>query len=172
MIPRAIHSTVLCLALAAGCAVQPLSAIVYPRTLYPASHYPLSAEASGVRVAAVPFAVGRDVYADPAAAPSPRVGIALNVLDAGVLPIRLVVWNDSGEPIVLDPDQITGVAGGVSYRPYSPEDAVTLVTRSEAFKAAIKGSKVGPVLQSLLGGELLAEALRGGVSGVCGRLVA
>jgi hypothetical protein len=43
------------------------------------------------------------------------------------------VWNDSGEEIVLDPEQITGVAGVIFYRPYPPQSAVDVVTHSDAF---------------------------------------
>jgi hypothetical protein len=89
----------------------------------------------------------------------------MNVLNAGVLPVRLIVWNNSSGELVLDPAEIMGRADDVSYRPYPPEDAVAVVTGSEEFKNAIKGSQVGPVLQSLLGGEMLVEAVEGGVSG-------
>ncbi len=166
MTPRRLCSAVLLLSAATGCAAQPLPAIVYPRVIYPASHYPVSAEASGVKIAAVPFAPGRDVYADPAAPSVARADLPLNVLDAAVLPIRLIVWNDSSEEIVFDPNQIAGLAGAASYYPYPPQDAVEIVTHSDAFRSAVKGSQVGPVVQSLLGGEILLEAVRGGVSGV------
>jgi hypothetical protein len=109
---------------------------------------------------------GRDVYGDPRRPAEPDATPALNVLNAGVLPVRVIVWNDSGEDLVLDPDQIMGQAGDVRYRLYPPEDAVIVVTGSDEFKEAISGSQVGPVVQSLLGGELLVEAVRSGVSGV------
>lgn len=58
------------------------------------------------------------------------------------------------------------MAGEVAYRTYSPQEAVDLVTQSKAFKDAIEGSQVGPILKSLLSGEIFIEALRSGVSGV------
>jgi hypothetical protein len=154
------------LLLTAGCATsRPLPKVIYPKAVYPVDHYPMSAESGGLHVAAVPFAPGRDVYADPAkAAGEPANG--LNVIEAGVLPIRLIVINGTDDEIVLDPDQIIGVADSVFYRAYSPQEAVDLVIGSHAFKEAIKGSRVGPVVKSVLGGEILVEAVKGGVGGV------
>lgn len=155
----------LCLA-AVGCVAAPLPQVVYVSAIYPQSRYPTSAEAEGIAVAVVPFAPGRDVYGDPTLPERGRDPRSLNVLDAGMLPVRVIVWNNSREEIVLDPEQIMGLADGVAYRPHSPSDAVAVVTGSDEFKNAIKGSQIGPVLQSFLGGEMIGEALRGGVRGV------
>lgn len=163
-IVRAVSLT-LVIAAVWGCASRPLPPVVSLRAIYPPQDYALSAAADGITVAAVPFAPGRDVYGDPRRPVDAAPATGLNVLNAGVLPVRLIVWNPTGEEIVLDPEQITGRADGVAYRLYAPEDAVTIVTGSNEFKQAIKGSQVGPVVQSLLGGELLVEAVRGGVSG-------
>jgi hypothetical protein len=149
-----------------GCATsRPLPKIIYPKAVYPVDHYPMSAESGGLKIVAVPFAAGRDVYADPAKAVGEQAD-GLNVIEAGVLPIRLIVINTTDNEIALDPDQITGVADSVIYRTYSPQEAVDLVVGSQVFKEAIKGSQVGPVVKSVLGGEILVKAVKGGVSGV------
>ncbi len=148
-----------------GCATKPLPKIIYPKTVYPIDHYPLWAESDGLKIAAVLFAPGRDVYTDPAKPANTQTSQPLNVLEAGVLPIRLIVSNQTAHEIVLDPDQIMGVAGTVSYRTYTPQDAVDLVVQSEVFKEAIKGSQVGPVVRSILGGEIIIAAAKSGVGG-------
>ncbi|MBI3597488.1 MAG: hypothetical protein HY203_10075 [Nitrospirae bacterium] len=149
-----------------GCATKPLPKIIYPRAIYPMNHYPMSAESSGLKVAAVPFSPGRDVYADPAQPINEQTSLPLNVLEAGVLPVRLVVLNETEDEIVLDPDQITGMADSTSYRIYSSQEAVDLVVQSKVFKEAIKGSQVGPVVKSILGGEIIIGAVKSGVGGI------
>lgn len=153
--------------LIAGCASRPLPTIIYPKAIYPTDHYPMAADSEGLKVAAIPFAPGRDIYADPAKATDEKqANPPLNVLEAGVLLIRVIVLNETKDEIIVDPDQIIGVAGAVSYRTYSPQDAAGLVVQSKAFKEAIKGSRVGPVVKSILGGEIFFEAAKGGVGGV------
>ncbi len=149
-----------------GCATQPLPTVIYPKAIYPISHYPMSAESNGLKVAAVPFTLGRDVYADPQAPVEKEAARGLDVLEAGVMPVRLIVMNRTGKEIVLDPDQIIGSAGEVAYRTYSPQEAVDLVTQSQAFQDAVKGSQVGPLVRSILGGEVIMGAVKGGVGGV------
>lgn len=150
-----------------GCATKPLPTIIYPKAIYPTDHYPMAAESGGLKVSAIPFAPGRDIYADPAKTINEKqANSPLNVLEAGVLFIRLIVLNETKDEIILDPDQIIGIAGTVSYRTYSPQDAADLVVQSKVFKEAIKGSQVGPVVKSILGGEVFIEAAKGGVGGV------
>lgn len=150
-----------------GCAAtKPLPNLIYPKSIYPISSYPDSAESSGLKAAIYPFAPGRDVYANPKEPEKHNGSFSLNVLDAGVMPVRLILLNEGEDDILFDPDQIRGVVGEVVYRPYSSEEAVDLVTHSAVFKEAIKGSQVAPVLKSLLGGEIFIEAVRGGVGGV------
>jgi hypothetical protein len=149
-----------------GCATKPLPKIIYPRAIYPMNHYPMSAESQGLKAAAVPFAPGRDVYADPGQPTNEKTRQPLNVIEAGVLPIRLIVQNETDHEIILDPDQILGVSESISYRPYIPQEAVALVVQSKVFKEAIKGSQVGPVVKSFLGGEIILEAAKSGVGGV------
>ncbi len=148
-----------------GCATKPLPNIIYPKTVYPIDHYPLWAESDGLKIAAVLFAPGGDIYADPAKPTNTQINQPLNVLEAGVLPIRLIVSNQTAHEIILDPDQTMGIAGTVSYRTYTPQDAVDLVVQSEVFKEAIKGSQVGPVVRSILGGEIIIAAAKSGVGG-------
>lgn len=151
--------------LAFGCAAKPLPNIIYPKAIYPIDHYPMSVASEGLTVAAVPFDLGRDIYADPAHQVKKQGGLPLNVLEAGVLPVRLIVWNHSQGELLIDPDQIIGIAGNVSYRTYSPQEAVDRVVQSEIFKEAIKGSQVGPVVRSILGGEIIIAAAKSGVGG-------
>ncbi|MFQ5950295.1 MAG: hypothetical protein ACE5J1_06380 [Nitrospiria bacterium] len=129
------------------------------------SRYSMGAESEGVVVAAVPFNAGRSIYDDPRNASVKKEDQPIDVLDAGVLPIRLIVKNQSRSEIVLDPNQITGRAGELSYRIYSSQEAVELVVKSAAFKKALKGSRVAPVVKSILGGEIIVGAAEGGVSG-------
>lgn len=99
-----------------GCAAKPLPKIIYPKAVYPMSHYPVSAESEGLAVAAVPFAPGRDIYGDPSKPADEQAKPSLNVLDAGIWPVRLIVLNETGDEITIDPSQIIGMAGPVSYR--------------------------------------------------------
>jgi hypothetical protein len=160
-----VGSLLLCVLLF-GCATKPLPNIIYPKSIYPMSHYSLSAESEGLFVATVPFAPGRDIYADPVKPTDAQASLPLNVLEAGLLPMRLIVLNQTDNEIILDPDQITGRADSVSYHTYSPQEAVDLVVQSRVFKEAIKGSQVGPVVKSILGGEIILEAAKSGVGGV------
>ncbi len=150
-----------------GCATKPLPTIIYPKAIYPMDHYPMAAKSEGLKVTAIAIAPGRDIYADPAKTTDEKqANPSLNVLEAGVLLIRLVVLNETKDEIILDPEQIIGIADTVSYRTYSPQDAADLVIQSKVFKEAIKGSQVGPVVKSILGGEVFFEAAKGGVGGV------
>ena len=89
-----------------GCASKPLPNIIYPKAIYPIGHYPMSAESEGLAIVAVPFAPGRDIYADPAKQVEKQGGLVLNVLEAGVLPIKLIIWNHTKGELLIDPDQI------------------------------------------------------------------
>ncbi len=148
-----------------GCASKPLPNSIHPRTIYPQASYAFFAQAEGFKVAAVPFSPGRDIYADPALPVDEEDGLPLNVLDAGVFPVRLILWNETGDEILLDPMQITALGESASFRLYTPEEAVAVVIGSEIFAEAIKGSQVMPVVKSFLGGEILLEAAKSGVGG-------
>ena len=149
-----------------GCATRPMPTIIYPKAIYPTGHYPMAAESNGLKVSAIPFTPGRDIYADPAKTINDKQeNPSLNALEAGILLIRLIVLNETTDEIILDPDQIVGTAGPVSYRTYSPQEAADIVIQSKTFKEAIKGNQVGPVVQSILGGEVFIEAAKSGVGG-------
>lgn len=148
-----------------GCATRSLPELIYPRTFYPIDRYPVVSQIDGLKAAAVSFAAGRDLYADPQGSASAENALPLNVLDAGVWPVRILFVNDSEEKMVIDPDQIAGWNGEAFVRRYTPEEAVKRLVRSKAFKEAIEGSQVGPLIESFLGGEILMEAAKGGVSG-------
>lgn len=150
-----------------GCSVKELPNIVYPKTIYPISYYPTGATSGGFKVAVVPFEAGKNIYDDPKK-PVDKGGKdpVIDVLDAGIFPIRLIVVNHTQSEVILDPEQITGYAGALSYRVYSTQEAVELVVNSAAFKEAIKGSRVGPVVKSILGGDIIVGAAQQGVGGV------
>lgn len=112
----------LCLTTGGCAATKPLPNLIYLRPIYPIDSYPTSAETFGVKAAVYPFAPGRDVYADPRKPAESNGGLSLNVLEAGVMPIRLILLNDSDGEILFDPDQIRGMAGDAAYRTYSPQE--------------------------------------------------
>ena len=168
---RTLLILLLASAVSGGCSSQPpLSDIVYARSkaIYPLDHYAIYTAVDGINVAVVPYAPGHNIYADPHLPPQPRTdnGNGLNVLDAGVQPLRLIIsYQGSGE-ILLDPEHITGTSGDVRYQTHTAAQAIDLVLQSDVFHEAIKGSHVGPVLRSILGGEVLVAAVKGGVSGM------
>lgn len=158
----------LVLALTAGCAgaQKPVPPLIYSMVLYPVADYPIHTANEGVEMAVIAWAPGRDIYADPKASLISIVPTALNVLDAGVLPIRVIISNQSRSIIVVEPSQALLVSGRVAYRPYSPQEAAEVVMLSSAFQGAIKGTSIRPMIQSILGGQLLFEAVTGAISGV------
>lgn len=168
-----------------GCSTQPpLSDIVYARdkAIYPLEHYTPHKTIDNISVAMVPYAPGHNIYADPQLPQQPpHVEIeaetetddtnnnkrnGLNVLEAGVQPLRLIVLQQGSGEILLDPEHITGVAGNIRYQTYTAAQAIDLVLQSEAFREAIKGSHIRPLLRSILGGEVLVAAVKSGVKGV------
>ena len=149
-----------------GCATPTLPNRVYPRAIYPLKDYPMFAESSGLKAAAIPFSPGWNIYSNPVNPSNEKSISTVNVLEAGLLPIRLILSNETSDEIVIDPEQIVGIAGSVTYRTYTPQEAVDLVVGSTVFKEAVKGTRIGPVVNSVLGGEILFEAVKGGASGV------
>jgi hypothetical protein len=168
--------------LLAGCATRnAVEEYGYQRqhAIYPVAHYPHSTTQGGVRVVAIPYADGRDLYGDPKApavksVPAEKTGEqngngvrrGLNVLETGVWPVRLLIENTGGSDIVLAPEQIMGAAGELRYPAIAPNAAINRVLISRAFREAIKGSHVGPFLKSILGGEVIVGAVQGGVSSI------
>jgi len=144
-----------------GCAHRQLPNIVYNPAIYPPGYYPILAEKDGLKIAAARFSAGQDIYADPAKLPNNETVLPLNIIEAGIMSIRLIVWNDTGHEILIDPDQIIGIAESIFYRPYSSREAIELVINSRVFKEALKGSRVGPMVRSILGGKVIIGSLKG-----------
>ena len=150
-----------------GCAptkpkAKPLPPAIYPAIVYPISHYPFSTNVDGLEIAAIPYVPGKNVFANPSDTTSGVTDTVLNIIDAGVQPIRLIIWNKSSDIIVIDPSQIFGLSNSANYFPYPPEDAVNLVVKSDIFREAVESNKVGPMIESLLGSaELLSTAIMG-----------
>ncbi len=153
-----------------GCAFrsspQVLPQISYPRAIYPPAHYPFSQENDGLIIAAIPFAPDRDVFADPAGTDTATGEASINVLDAGVHPIRMIIWNMSEYNILIDTDQLFGIAGSTVFLTYPPKNAVDLVINSPVFDEALKGSRVGPMIGALLGGQVFVDVAREGITGL------
>ena len=111
-----------------GCApttpkATPLPPAIYPAIVYPISHYPFSTNVDGLEIAAIPYVPGKNVFANPSDTTSGVTDTVLNIIDAGVQPIRLIIWNKSSDIIVIDPSQIFGLSNSANYFPYPPEDA-------------------------------------------------
>ncbi len=71
----------------------------------------------------MPFSPGGDVYADPSLPAQQASKPALNVLEAGVLPVRIIGFNRTDGEIVHDPGQIVGLTDTASYLMYSHREA-------------------------------------------------
>jgi hypothetical protein len=163
---RTFLSILLLLILACAPTQPPLPPVIYPKAVYPILQYPFSTSREGLEIAAIPFAPGQDVFADPRDTTDGQAGTFLNVLDAGIQPIRLIIWNDTQDNLTIFTDQIFGISQSVVYFTYSPNDAVDLVVNSPVFQEALKGSRVGPMVRSLLGGRVFLDAARSGVTGL------
>lgn len=151
------------LAMVIGCAPTPksLPPAISPKAVYPILEYPFFKNVDGLEIAAVPYTPGQSIFANPSDTAGGQVDTILNILDAGVQPIRLIIWNKSQDVFTISPDQIFGVADSAVYFLYPPEDAVNLVGKSDAFQNALEGSQVGPMIGALMGStELLADAAK------------
>ena len=106
-----IFLTVTCLACAANRRPHPKAQIIPHK-------YPNFADFAGLAIAVVPFDGTRDVYSDPQD-PKPAKP-DFDWLKAGVRPTRIIMANDSQEPVFLDPSQISCVNDqGMVYQAYS-----------------------------------------------------
>lgn len=159
--------------LAAGCASaqkSPPPPLIYSVAMYPVTDYPIHTETEGIQMAVTAWAPGRDLYADPkgplVSTLTPDATPGLNVLEAGVLPLRVIIQNQSRSIVVIDPSQSALVSGRVAYRPHTAQEAAEVVIQSAAFGQAIKGTGVGPMTRSILGGEVLLKTVTGALSGV------
>ena len=168
MSPTWLRSLLFILLLILSCAPAkpPLPPVIYPKAVYPVLQYPFSTSLEGLEIAAIPFASGQDVFADPSDTTDQQAETRLNVLDAGIQPIRLIIWNNSPDNITIFTGQIFGISESTFYFTYSPKDAVDMVVNSNVFREALKGSRVGPMVRSLLGGRVFVSAARSGVAGL------
>ena len=129
---------------------QPLK----PRVmLHPKAYQNFITTVEGLSIAAILFNPNRSMYSDPND-PNPSKP-TFNLLEAGVCPIRLIFFNESAEPIVIDPTQITCTdVSGVTYQPFGVEEAGDAIVASQAFKTWVKGAMAGALLGGMIGAGL------------------
>jgi hypothetical protein len=154
------------LGLVNSCANKKLPPLIFPQSLYPAETYPIHTSAEGVVVAAVPYVPGVGMNIDPKHPVVTPDDVPLNVLEAGVLPIRLIFTNRRDGELMIDPTQIFCLNGDTPYKSYPAQRAVGLIVQSDVFKSALKGTSIGPLLKSIFGGELIVNAATSSVGGV------
>jgi len=153
------------LGLLLSCAKK-LPPLIYPQSLYPAESYPIHASAAGFIVAAVPYVPGVGMNIDPKQPTVTPDDVPLNLLEAGVFPIRLILTNRRDGEMVIEPSQFFCLSGDTPYKSYPPQRAIGLVLQSDTFKKALKGTSIGPLLKSIFGGELIFDAATSSVGGV------
>ncbi|MEW6324162.1 MAG: hypothetical protein AB1515_02120 [Nitrospirota bacterium] len=165
---KAAHAMLLAglVAALAGCASKQLPPLIFPQSLYPADSYPVHVTMAGVTVGLVPFTPGQSLYLDPKRPAVEVAHVPLNILQAGVFPLRIIVTNRRDGEIMVEPSQVFCLSEETPYKTYQPQQAVNLIIKSDVFKEALKGTRVGPLLKSIFGGELLFSAATGGVGGV------
>jgi len=152
----------------AGSCAKKLPPLIFPQSLYPAESYPIHTGAAGFVIGAVPYVPGVGMNIDPKQ-PQPTTSpddVPLNLLDAGVLPIRIILTNRRDGEIVIDPSQFFCLSDTTPYKSYPPQRAIGLVVQSDTFKEALKGTSIGPLLKSIFGGELIFNAATSSVGGV------
>jgi len=148
-----------------GC-TKKLPPIIFPQSLYPADAYPIHTKTAGLVMAVIPYVPGVGMNIDPKRpAPEPDE-VPLNVLEAGVFPIRVILTNRGDGQLAVEPSQFLCLSSTTPYKSYPPQRAMGLVVESEVFKAALKGTSIGPLLKSIFGGELLFNAATSSVGGV------
>jgi hypothetical protein len=150
----------------AGSCARKLPPLIFPQSLYPAESYPIHTSVAGFVVGAVPYVPGVGMNIDPKQPTNAPDDVPLNLLEAGVLPIRLILTNRRDGEIMIDPSQFFCLNGNTPYKSYPPQRAVGLVVQSETFKNALKGTSIGPLLKSIFGGELIFNAATSSVGGV------
>jgi hypothetical protein len=150
----------------AGSCAKKLPPLIFPQSLYPAESYPIHTSMAGLIVGAVPYVPGVGMNIDPKHPVTTPDDVPLNLLEAGVLPIRLILTNRRDGEIMIDPSQFFCLSGDTPYKSYPPQRAVSLVVQSDTFKEALKGTSIGPLLKSIFGGELIFNAATSSVGGV------
>lgn len=79
-------------------------------------------------------------------------GQGLNYIEAGILPVRVVVTNVGNVAMVLRPDQVLAYgADGQLYLTYTDQEAAQLVINSNAIQEAAKGAVAGAAAGAALG---------------------
>lgn len=149
-----------------GSCAKKLPPLIFPQSLYPAESYPIHTGNDGLVVAAVPYVPGVGMNIDPKQPTTAPDDVPLNLLEAGVLPIRLILTNRRDGEIVIDPSQFFCLNGNTPYKSYPSQRAIGLVVQSDTFKNALKGTSIGPLLRSIFGGELIFNAATSSVGGV------
>jgi len=110
---------------------------IKPRVVKQAHQMPNSRTRAGVSVAL-------EQYVYP--------GQGLNYIEAGILPVRVVVTNFGNVPMVLRPDQVLAYGSdGQLYLTYTDQEAVQLVINSNALEEAAKGAVAGAAAGAALG---------------------
>lgn len=127
------------LVLLSGCG--PRYQQIKPRVAKQASQLPNSRTRAGVSVALQQY-----VYP----------GEGLNYLEAGIVPVNVVVTNFGNLPMKLSPNQVLAYGSdGQLYLTYKAQEAAQLVINSnaiqEAAKGAVAGAAAGAALGALLG---------------------
>jgi len=143
----------------------PLPPVIYPKMIYPFEQYPFRDECGGLQTVIIPYNPGGDLYANPRDTVISNKPLPLCVLKTGILPVRVILRNVGDQELRIDANQILGWADSVCYLPYSAKEAVDMIINSSEFRQAIKGSRVEPVIRSVLGGQVVLGATRGAVNG-------
>ncbi|MBI3621757.1 MAG: hypothetical protein HY208_06170 [Nitrospirae bacterium] len=149
-----------------GCANKPLPPLVFPQSLYPAEAYPINTSTAGLVMAVVPYVPGVGMNIDPKQPVHAPDDVPLDVLQAGVFPMRIILSNRGDGELVVEPSQFFCLSGTTPYKSYPPQRAVNLIVQSDVFKQALKGTSIGPLLRSIFGGELIFNAATSSVGGV------
>jgi hypothetical protein len=153
------------LILAASC-TKKLPPIIFPQSLYPAETYPSHTEIAGLVMAVIPYVPGVGMNIDPKRPLPEPDEVPLNVLEAGVLPIRVILTNHGDGELVVNPSQFLCLSSSAPYKSYPPQRAMGLVVESDVFKKALKGTSIGPLLKSIFGGEMIINAASSSVGGL------
>lgn len=79
-------------------------------------------------------------------------GQGLNYYEAGIYPVLVTLTNNSGSPVVLNPDSIVGTSyNGQGALGYRPQEAIELVINSQAIEHAAKGAATGAMVGTVAG---------------------
>jgi len=147
-----------------GC-TKTLPPLIFPQSLYPADNYPIHVRSAGLLMAVIPYVPGVGMNIDPRRPIPEPDEVPLNVLEAGVFPIRVILTNRGDGELAVEPSQFFCLSSDTPYKSYQAQRAMGLVVQSDVFKEALKGTSVGPLLKSIFGGELIFNAATSSVGG-------